>query len=147
MTKSLLASVAIAAALNFCAFAALAGPIEDRQKSMKANNQSMKILGGMAQGESPFDAAVVKEQGEALATTFDGLRNLFPPGSENGQPETYAKPEIWSDPDGFTAAITRAMDAALALAAVTDEAQLMDAVGTMGEACKNCHDKYRRPKD
>jgi cytochrome c556 len=147
MKKSLLAAVAIAAALNFCASAVLAGPIEDRQAAMKANGKTMKILGGMAQGESPFDAAVVKEQGEAMAARFDAVRNLFPPGSEQGPPETYAKPEIWSDPEGFTAALDQAMNASLALAAVTEEAQLKEAVGNVGGACKNCHDKYRRPKD
>jgi cytochrome c556 len=147
MRKSLLVTVAIAAALNFCASAAFAGPIEDRQKAMKANGQTMKLLGAMAQDESPFDAAVVKEQGEAMAARFDGLRILFPPGSENGPPETYAKPEIWSDPDGFAAALKQAMDASLQLAAVTDAAQLKDAMGKVGGACKNCHDKYRRPKD
>jgi cytochrome c556 len=147
MRKSLLAFVALAAALNFCASAAFAGPIEDRQAAMKANGRTMKILGGMAQGESPFDAAVVKEQGEAMAARFDAVRNLFPPGSDKGPPETYAKAEIWSDPEGFTAALDKAMNASLALAAVTDEAQLKEAVGNVGGACKGCHDKYTRPKD
>ncbi|HKG74075.1 MAG TPA: cytochrome c [Aestuariivirgaceae bacterium] len=147
MRKSLLAFVALAAALNFCASAAFAGPIEDRQAAMKANGQTMKILGGMAQGESPFVAAVVKEQGEAMAARFDAVRNLFPPGSDKGPPETYAKAEIWSDPEGFTAALDKAMNASLALAAVTDEAQLKEAVGNVGGTCKNCHDKYTRPKD
>jgi cytochrome c556 len=147
MRKSLLALAAIAVTLNFCASAVLAGPIEDRQAAMKANGKTMKILGGMAQGESPFDAAVVKEQGEAMAARFDAVRNLFPPGSDKGPPETYAKAEIWSDPEGFTAALDQAMNASLALAAVTDEAQLKEAVGNVGGACKNCHDKYRRPKD
>ncbi len=147
MRKLLLASVAIAAALNFCASAVLAGPIEDRQAAMKANGQTMKILGGMAQGDSPFDAAVVKEQGEAMAARFDAVRNLFPPGSDNGPPETYAKAEVWSDPQGFASALDQAMNASLALAAATDEAGLKDAIGKVGGACKNCHDKYRRPKD
>ena len=147
MRKSLLAFVALAAALNFYASAAFAGPIEDRQAAMKANGQTMKILGGMAQGESPFVAAVVKEQGEAMAARFDAVRNLFPPGSDKGPPETYAKAEIWSDPEGFTAALDKAMNASLALAAVTDEAQLKEAVGNVGGTCKNCHDKYTRPKD
>jgi cytochrome c556 len=147
MRKSLLACVALAAALNFCTPAVSAGPIEDRQAAMKANGQTMKILGGMAQGESPFDAAVVKEQAEAMAARFDGVKVLFPPGSENGPPETYAKPEIWSDPEGFAAALNPAIDASLALASVTDAAHLKDAVGTVGGTCKNCHDKYTRPKD
>lgn len=147
MRKSLLAAVAIVAGLNLCASAVSAGPIEDRQAAMKANGQTMKILGGMAQGESPFDAAVVKEQGEAMAARFDAVRNLFPPGSDKGPPETYAKAEIWSDPEGFVGALDKAMNASLALAAVTDQAQLQEAVGNVGGACKNCHDKYRRPKD
>jgi cytochrome c556 len=147
MRKSLLVSVAIAAALNFCASAVFAGPIEDRQEAMKANGQTMKILGGMAQGDAPFDAAVVKEQGEAMAARFDSVRNLFPPGTEKGPPETYAKAEVWSDPQGFVAALDQAMNASLALAAVTEEAQLEDAIGNVGGACKNCHDKYRRPKE
>jgi cytochrome c556 len=147
MRKPLLATVAIAAALGFCAISASAGPIEDRQEAMKANGQSMKILGAMAQGESPFDAAVVKEHGEALATRFDRVKSLFPTGSENGPPETYAKPEIWSDPQGFAAAADQAINASLALAAAADQAQLQERAGAVGGACKNCHDKYRRPKD
>jgi cytochrome c556 len=146
MKKSVLASVAFACVLGFTSIA-LAGPIEDRQELMKANGQTMKLLGGMAQGESPFDAAVVKEQGEAMAARFEKAKTLFPPGSEQGPPETYAKPEIWSDPDGFAAAANKAVEASQAVAAVTEAAQLGPALGAAGEACKGCHDKYRRPKD
>jgi cytochrome c556 len=107
----------------------------------------MKLLGGMAQGENPFDAAVVKEQAEAMAARFESAKALFPPGTEEGPPETYAKPEIWSDPQGFAAGMDKAAEASRALASVTEQAQLGEAVRAVGDTCKNCHDKFRRPKD
>ena len=147
MNTGVLASLAFAAALGVAASASLAGPIEDRQELMKGNGQTMKLLGGMAQGENPFDAAVVKQEAEAMAARFERANSLFPEGSDQGPPETYAKPEIWSDPDGFAAAMDKAVEASLALAGVTEEAQLGEAVAATGDACKNCHDKYRRPKE
>lgn len=146
MSNGILASLAFSLALGWAA-AALAGPIEDRQELMKANGDTMKLLGGMAQGETPFDAAVVKQEAEAMAARFERAKSLFPPGSEQGPPETYAKPEIWSDPEGFAASMNEAVEASLALSGVTEEAQLGEAVAAAGNSCKNCHDKYRRPKD
>ena len=145
MRFGILASVALVLALT--ASASKAGPIEDRQELMKANGQSAKVLGEMAQGKSPFDAAVVKEHGDGLAARFDKARGLFVPGTEQGPPETYAKPEVFTDAAGFGAALDQAIQASQAVAAVTDQAQLGAAMGDLGGACKNCHDKYRRPKD
>ena len=147
MRHGVIASLAFAAVLGLSASASLGGPIEDRQELMKGNGQTMKLLGGMAQGESPFDAAVVKKQAEAMAARFESAKALFPPGTEEGPPETYAKPEIWSHPQGFAAGMDKAAEASRALASVTEQAQLGEAVGAVGGACKNCHDKFRRPKD
>jgi cytochrome c556 len=145
MRVGILASVALVLALTTSV--SQAGPIEDRQKLMRANGQTMKLLGAMARGESPFDAAVVKEQAEAMAARYEAEKAMFPPGSDKGPPETYVKPEIWSDPDGFAALMNEAAQASLALAAVTDQAKLGEALGTVGNICKNCHEKYTRPKD
>lgn len=147
MRNAVLASVAFAAVLGLSASASLGGPIEDRQAAMKANGQTMKLLGAMAQGEAPFDAAVVKEQAEAMAARYEAEKAMFPPGSDKGPPETYAKAEIWTDPEGFAAGMNEAIEASLALAAVTDQAKLGDALGAVGTVCKNCHEKYTRPKD
>ncbi|HYN00649.1 MAG TPA: cytochrome c [Aestuariivirgaceae bacterium] len=147
MRNAVLASLAFAAVLGFAASASLGGPIEDRQAAMKANGQTMKLLGAMAQGETPFDAAVVKEQAEAMAARYEAEKSMFPPGSDKGPPETYAKPEIWTDPEGFAAGMNEAIEASLALAAVTDQAKLGEALGAVGSVCKNCHEKYTRPKD
>jgi cytochrome c556 len=147
MMKKVLASIAFAAMLGLTASASLGGPIEDRQELMKANGKMMKLLGGMAQGENPFDAAVVKQEAEAMAARFEKAKTLFPPGSDQGPPETFAKPEIWTDPEGFASALNRAVEASRTLAGVTEAAQLGEAVETTGSACKNCHEKFSRPKD
>jgi cytochrome c556 len=137
--------VAIIAALG--ATAALAGPIEDRQDAMKQNGKAIGPLVAILKGEQPYDAAVVKTNADQIHDDFAKAFASFPPGSDKGPPETYAKAEIWSDPDGFKAAQDQAMKAVEALAATTDEASFKTALGGLGDSCKNCHEKYRRPKE
>jgi cytochrome c556 len=138
-------AVAVLATLG--ATIALAGPIEDRQAAMKQNGKSIGALAAIAKGEAPYDAAVVKKNADIIHEDFVKAFASFPPGSEKGPPETYAKAEIWSDPDGFKAAQDKAMKAVETLAATTDEAGFKTALGGLGDACKGCHEKYRRPKD
>ena len=126
---------------------ALAGPIEDRQAAMKQNGKSVGELAAIFKGESPYDAAVVKTNAEIIKQDFVKAFANFTPGSEKGPPETYAKPEIWSDPEGFKAAQETALKAVEALAATTDEESFKTAMAGLGEACKGCHTKYRRPKE
>jgi cytochrome c556 len=94
----------------------------------------------------PFDAAVAKQNAEKLVSDFEKLKDLFPEGSDKGPPETWAKAEIWTDREGFEAARTKALEASKAATGVTEQAQLGDALGAVGDACKGCHEKYRRPK-
>lgn len=125
---------------------AFAGPIEDRQAAMKANGKAMGPLVAIFKGEKPFDAAIVKESADTIHADFVKASTAFPPDSKDGPPETYAKPEIWSDPEGFKAALEKAITATEAVAAATDEASFKAAFPELGGACQGCHEKYRRPK-
>jgi cytochrome c556 len=138
-------AVAVIAALG--ATVVLAGPIEDRQAAMKQNGKSIGPLAAILKGQAPYDAAVVKTNADIIRQDFVKAFASFPAGSEKGPPETYAKPEIWSDADGFKAAQDQALKAVEALAATTDEAGFKTALVGLGDACKNCHEKYRRPMD
>lgn len=126
---------------------ALAGPIEDRQAGMKQVGKAMGAFAGIAKGEAPYDAAVVKTNADAMLAGMKQAFANFTPGSEKGPPETYAKAEIWSDPEGVKAAEDTALKAVEAMAATTDEAGFKTALAGLGEACKGCHTKYRRPKE
>ncbi|HKQ95508.1 MAG TPA: cytochrome c [Aestuariivirgaceae bacterium] len=132
--------------LGLSATLAFAGPIEDRQQLMKQNGAAIKALSEMAQGNAPFDAAAVQENAQKLVTDFEQLKDLFPEGSDKGPPDTWAKPEIWTDREGFEAARMKAHEASTAALAVTDQAALGAAVQAIGGACQGCHEKYRTPK-
>ena len=138
---------ALALLAGLGATAALAGPIEDRQAAMKQNGKAVGALAAILKGEAPYDAAVVKTNADIVREDFVKAFASFPAGSEKGPPETYAKAEIWSDPEGFKAAQDAALKAVDALAATTDEAGFKTAMGGLGESCKGCHTKFRRPKD
>ena len=138
-------AIAVIAALG--ATVALAGPIEDRQAAMKQNGKAIGPIVAILKGQAPYDAAVVKTNADTIHQDFVKAFASFPAGSEKGPPETWAKAEIWSDPDGFKAAQDQAIKAVEALAATTDEAGFKTALGGLGDACKACHDKYRRPKE
>src|SRR5262245_6576539 len=126
---------------------AFAGPIEDRQQLMKMNGKSIGALAAMMKGEAPYDAAAVKKNAETIAEDLEKFPTLLPEDSKEGPPETYAKPEIWTDMEGFKAAADTAYKAAEAVAATTDEAGFKAAMPALGEACGGCHKKFRRPKD
>lgn len=135
------------AAASIMATAAMAGPIEDRQEDMKKVGKAMGQLAAIAKKEAAFDAAVVKAAGETIAGSVKVFKNDFPEDSKDGPPETWAKPEIWANMDDFNAKADKAVEAAMAMAAVTEEANFMPALGNLGGSCKACHQDYRRPKD
>jgi cytochrome c556 len=126
---------------------AVAGPIEDRQAGMKQVGKAMGAFAGIAKGEAAYDAAVVKTNADSMLEGWKKAFANFTAGSEKGPPETYAKAEIWSDPEGFKAAQDTALKALDAVAATTDEAGFKTALGGLGKACMGCHEKFRRPKD
>jgi len=137
--------IAGAALAGFFAVALAATVIEERQEVMESNGDAMKPLAAIAKNEAPFDAAVVRESGETIAAGLTKAKDLFPEGS--GEGDTRAKPEIWADKDDFNEHLEATIAAAQKLAAVTEQADFLPALGELGNGCKGCHDKYQRPKD
>jgi len=120
--------------------------IKERQEVMEEVGKSIGALAAIAKKEAPFDAAVVKKNAETIADRLAEAAKLFPKGSDTGDVETWAKADIWSDAEGFRESLEMSHAAAVAMAAVTDEAAFGPALGKLGNSCKTCHDKYRRPK-
>jgi cytochrome c556 len=146
--KLAIAVTAGAMATGLLVSAALAGPIEDRQKSMKEQGAALGVLVKMLKNEAPFDAAQVKAVSDTLIAHFQSDKTLFPEGSDKGDVETWAKAEIWSDNADFLKRFDDAIVDATALGTVTDLAALGPALGKLGkEDCGACHEKFRRPKN
>jgi len=142
----LLALAAVAAALPL-AGADDADPIAARQTEMKGVGDAMKPLSAIARKQAPFDAAVVAKSGGAIAGHLERAKALFPAGSDRGAAETWAKAEIWANRADFDAKLVAAHEAAAALAKVTEESAYVPALVRLGDACKACHEPYRRPKE
>jgi cytochrome c556 len=143
-----LVALAALAAVVSITFAATTGTaaIQKRQEAMEQIGKTMKALGAIAKQEAPFDAEVVKAQGEKMASHLKKAAALFPDGSDKGEVETWAKAEIWSDREAFDRGFEAAHAAAVAIGSVTEEAAFKPALGALGNGCKTCHDSYRRPK-
>ncbi len=137
-------------ALGFSlAYAAADDVIKARQNWMKERAKALGPMVAIMKGEAPYDAAVVKASLDAVNAPGEAVKDigLFPPDSAKGETvETFAKPEIWSDPEGFKAAGEAMGKAFSDLAATTDEAGFRAAFPAVGAACGGCHEKFRRPK-
>ncbi|MFO1121738.1 MAG: cytochrome c [Hyphomicrobiales bacterium] len=121
--------------------------IQARQACMKANGGIMAVAVPMMKGEKPFDKAALDAafaaENKACAGWADWWGEDTKPG---GATETWAKDEVWTDKAGFDAAAGAYVKAATALAAATDEASFKAAFPELGNSCKGCHEKFRRPK-
>ena len=102
-------------------------------------------LGAMANGRIPFDAKVAADNAD-LALSMSKLPYVaFIEGTDKG--DTKAKPEIWAEPDKFRAAASKMQDEMVKLNAAAKTGSvdnLKAAFGPTGQACKGCHDTYRK---
>lgn len=78
------------------------GVVLERMNGMTAIRDLMRELSPMMQGELPYDPIWVSEAGFVIAShAGETMRTLFPNGSLQGV--TYAKPNIWTEWDEFSA--------------------------------------------
>lgn len=149
LKKTTLAVCATLLAVSFTAptaFADDAGEIKYRQSVMKSVGGHMGAIAGIMKGETG-NAAHLQMHAEALMTLSGIAGHLFPKGSDFG--ETEALPVIWEKPGEFANAVKQFQDAAKGMNAAAmsgDMAQVGQAMGELGKACKNCHENFREKK-
>jgi cytochrome c556 len=107
----------------------------------------MMALGAIAKKQQPFDAEVVRANATKIAEHLEQSAGLFPEGSDAGEIQTWAKPEIWTDREGFDEIFVSSHQAAVELQSVTEAEAFLPALGKLGNGCKSCHDPYRLPKN
>jgi cytochrome c556 len=149
MMRQLLVATALSLGL---ASVSLAGPIDDkikeRQACMKAQGAAMGVFVPVMKGEKPYDAEAIKTAIGTMDTACAGWAGFWGADTAKGESaETWAKPEIWSDAAGFKEAEAKGYAAMTALKAATDEASFKAAFPAVGDGCKGCHEKFRRPKE
>ena len=121
-------------------------PIAERQAKMEEMGGAMRVLVPMARGQADYDAGAALAAFVRMNDAAQGYGDLFPEGSETGG-DTRARPEIWSDREGFDAAVL-AFEEDLAAAVAAEPASLDDfrpIFGMVTENCGACHEKYQVP--
>ncbi len=145
--RALLLAAALAG-LGVTAVTAADEPQAVRQELMKKVGQAAGALGGIAKGEKPYDAEIVKASLTTISETVKVFPDHFPAGSETGM-ETEASPKIWENMDDFKAKAAKLgsdTDAVLAQLPA-DQAGVGAAMGILGKDCGSCHEIYRVKKN
>jgi cytochrome c556 len=142
-----LAALTAAAALPAAAqsFQKPEDAIKYRRSVMTVLGAHFGVLGAMANGRVPYDAAAAARSGDAVALVSHLPWAGFVPGSDKG--ETKAKPEIWTEQAKFKEAQEKmqADVGRIAAAAKTGNLdQLKAAWAPNAGSCKACHDNFRK---
>lgn len=141
-----LIAVSVLAALALPA-AAQEAEIAARKALMQSFATGLGVLGPMAQGRAPYDAAAAAAAASALhAATETDPAPLFPAGSAQGEAAgSRALPPIWDNTEDFLARYAALQTAAATMrdAAGTDLATLQGAMAGLAGACQACHSQYR----
>ena len=147
----LFAPLALAAAL--AAGPALAGPmdmaVKAREGLMMNFAFNLGILGGMAKGATPYDAATAQTAADNLATLASLDESAYwPKGSDNTSVKTRALPDIWQKPEEFA---KHREQLKMGAANMKDAAgkgvdSLKAAMNSVGGACGGCHKAFRQPQ-
>lgn len=123
--------------------------LEARQGFMKLIGLNMGVLSGMARGTIDYDEeTAATAAGNLEALTHYAAPSLLVPGTSSSDlSESRALPAIWDNPQDFGAKF-----AALGQAVAGSSDAVRGGVGnigpalqTIGGACKECHDTYRKP--
>ncbi len=142
MTRNLTALALSAALIGGLASTAFAADpsVEARQALMKSLGAAAKTLGGMA-GGGAYDAAAAEA---AKAALVDGAAQIAAKYEVNVEdPDSEAKPEVWTNWDDFLAKAKALGDAAAAMDVASVEG-IGAGMGAVGGACKACHTSYRQ---
>lgn len=121
-----------------------------RQSQMQLNGFNIGALGAMVQERIPYDAETAAAAAANLAAlaSIDQTR-YWVDGTDSSVEGSRAKPEIWTDMDGFRAANASLGEATVALAAVAGDGldAMKAAFGPVGQSCASCHEAYRVPNN
>ena len=103
-------------------------------------------LAGMAKQEIPFDAEKAEKHASRIAALVPMIPDAFAADTRGFDLPTEAKDVIWEEKEEFLelAAAIREKSAALETAAAGgDFDRFRTAFVEMGQACKDCHDRFR----
>ena len=151
-TRIIVRALAVLATLT-ATVAAVAHEVSPAERAIEYRKAVYHVIawnfGGMAaviKGKAPYDKDAFALAASRVATLAPMLPEGFPAGSLLAG-KTDAKPEIWTDPAEFDRFMKNLATRSAALADVAksgDLARIKPAFGELAQACKDCHEKFRK---
>lgn len=117
--------------------------VKARMDLMGEVKEATAVLGAMAKGARPHDAAAADAARQALAGAAAQIGPAF--AAPATDPKSEALPAIWEDWDTFTASAVQMQRAAEAMDASTLEG-LRAGMGPLAGSCRSCHEDFRAAK-
>ena len=117
-----------------------------RMDAMSAIGKSMKVLGGMAKEQVPFDKNSVQTALASIEKHAAMTPDLFE--AIESDPKSESRPEIWEDFGDFSKKANALENAAASLSGkINSVDDLGPAMTSLGATCKSCHELYREERD
>ncbi len=119
--------------------------MHERHEGMESIGKASKAIHDQLQGGSP-DLGLVRSSAAKITDLSQKASGWFHAGTGPDVGKTGARPEIWQNPQDFSAKLANFQAAAKAFqeaANGNDIAAIKAKLGPLGQACKACHDKYR----
>ncbi|WP_363352009.1 cytochrome c [Methylocystis echinoides] len=154
---SLVAGVAVGGALFASARAQSPQPtppspskqaVENRKAAYTLIGNYFRYFGAVAKGTVPYDEAEATKRATRIAFLSGIVEDAFPEGSNVAEPDSKAKPDVWSNRADFDKKLKDFQAHAQALAetnakekAATDS--LKTAIASLAQDCKGCHETYK----
>jgi len=119
-----------------------------RQRLMKGHGASMGSIGDVMKYKLPNASAHVAVHAKNISEYSSLIPDAFKKDISAGK--TDAKPEVWQNWEDFVAKANAVHVAASELAAAADGGDMramMPGVKALGDACRGCHNEYRKPEE
>lgn len=119
--------------------------MHERHEGMESIGKASKAIHDQLAASSP-DLGAVRSGAARIADLSQKASGWFHAGTGPDVGKTGARPEIWQNPQDFSTKLANFQAAAKAFqeaANGNDIAAIKAKLGTLGQACKACHDKYR----
>lgn len=122
--------------------------VETRRATFNLIGKNFKHIGGILKDEVDYNSVDVEKLVNRIVFLNDFLHGTFPEDSNLGEPQSKARPDIWSKKADFKKSLKQFKENTKSLAAVvakekSNSPAFKEAAQKVAQDCKNCHDNYK----
>jgi len=121
---------------------------EERKAAFKLLGSNFRPLGALLKDGGVYNEADATKRISREIFIAGLLNEVFPDASNLGEPDTKAKPEVWTNRADFDKGLQKLQDDLATLASVNAKEKGLTepfkvALAAVAQDCKSCHDTYK----